>query len=397
MNQFNSSFWGGFECADHINRSGDRINLLAETGHDLRVKEDYVLLKDIGIETVREGICWSNVERTPYHYDFSEVKIRIDAANELGVQQVWDLCHFGYPDDLIPTHPRFTERFVSLCQAFAHFYKQVTDERLFVVPINEISFLSWHSGDVRGTVPFAINSGFDIKYHLCKAAIKGIDALKEIAPNCQILLVEPMIHIHPGMVGTDEDVWRVNEDQYQAMDIIMGRMCPELGGTTDHADLLGFNYYYNCQWEHGGSPLPWPDEDPALSRRIPFSKLLKKAYERYGKPVVLSETGHFDEKRAGWIQEISEECLTAIALGTDLRGICIYPVIERPDWDNLNHWHKSGLWDLDIFKNRVPHEESLLILQSYRERFHRMIAAPRSKIAFNPSNDNPDKGFQFLY
>ena len=94
MNQFNSFFWGGFECADHINRSGDRINLLAETGHDQRVREDYGLLKAIGIETVREGICWSNVEKTPYSYDFSEVQVRIEAARELGIQQIWDLCHF---------------------------------------------------------------------------------------------------------------------------------------------------------------------------------------------------------------------------------------------------------------------------------------------------------------
>src|SRR5690606_3820713 len=163
-------------------------------------------------------------------------------------------------------------------EAFGKFYKEVSHGRLFVVPINEISFLSWHSGDVRGTVPFAINSGFDIKYHLCKAAIKGIGALKEVDPTCQVLLVEPMIHIHPGNAGEEEEVRQMNEDQYQAMDIIMGRMCSELGGTTLHADLLGFNYYYDCQWEHQGARIPWHEVDEKASRRIPLSSLLKKAY-----------------------------------------------------------------------------------------------------------------------
>lgn len=395
MRPFNSYFWGGFECADHINRSGDRINLLMETEHDQRVWEDYVLLKELGVETVREGICWSNVEKTPYRYDFSEVQARIEAARELGVQQVWDLCHFGYPDDLIPTHPRFTDRFVSLCRAFALFFKQRTNEKLFVVPINEISFLSWHSGDVRGTVPFAVNSGFDIKYHLCKAAIKGVEALKEVDPTCQILLVEPMIHIHPGEMGTNEEVWQLNEDQYQAMDIMMGRMCPELGGTTLHVDFLGFNYYHDCQWEHRGAPLPWPEVNPMLSRRIPLSRLLKNAYERYGKPIVLSETGYFDEQRAKWIEEISRECLEAVVMGTDLRGICIYPVIERPDWDNLNNWHRSGLWDLDVFRNRIPHEESLLTLKTFREKFSRIFQGSRSTIDRYQNNRNQDDGFQF--
>src|SRR5690606_8750815 len=137
-----------------------------------------------------------------------------------------------------------------------------------------------------------------------------------------------------------EDVWQVNEDQYQAMDIIMGRMCPELGGTTMHADILGFNYYYNCQWVHRGPQLPWPDLDHTISGRVPLSSLLKKGYERYGKPIVVSETGHFNELRAQWIREISAECMKTLAMGVDLRGICIYPVIERPDWDNLDDLHK---------------------------------------------------------
>lgn len=375
MNDFNSFFWGGFECADHINRSGDRINLLAETRHDQRVREDYRLLKEVGIRTVREGICWSKVEKVPYSYDFSEVKTRIAAADEMGIQQIWDLCHFGYPDDLIPTHPRFTERFVSLCKSFAAFYKQATGQRLFVVPINEISFLSWHSGDVRGTVPFAIHSGFDIKYHLCKAAIKGIEALKETNPDCQVLLVEPMIYVHPNTGEINEDVWQINEDQYQAMDIIMGRMCPELGGTAMHSDIMGFNYYYNCQWEHRGAPIPWPDPEQTISRKVPFSTLLRRGYERYGKPVVVSETGHFDALRAQWIREISVECLEAIAMGVDLRGICIYPIIERPDWDNLHDLHKAGLWDMDEFKNRVPHHDSLSELRRSMEKFSTVVSA----------------------
>lgn len=373
MIRINSFFWGGFECADHINRSGDRINLLKETRHDQRVREDYQLLKEVGIRTVREGICWSDVEKTPYTYDFSEVKVRIKAAEAMGIQQIWDLCHFGYPDDLIPTHPRFTERFVLLCKSFSAFYRGISRQRLFIVPINEISFLSWHSGDVRGTVPFAIHSGFDIKYHLCKAAIKGIEALKEADPDTQILLVEPMIHIHPNVDGVYEEAWRANEDQYQAMDIIMGRMCPELGGSSRHADLMGFNYYYNCQWIHRGPQLPWPELEQDNARRMPLSSLLKKGFERYGKPVVLSETGHFNEKRGQWIREISDECLKALAMGIDLRGICIYPVIERPDWDDLNDLHKAGLWDMDEFKNRIPHEDSLLALRRSIEKFSKVI------------------------
>jgi len=354
MTMFNTFFIGGYECADHINRSGERVNLLKETQHDLRVYEDYKALAAIGIKTVREGICWSEVEKIAGEYDFSEVYNRMKAAKTFEIQQIWDLIHFGYPDGIFPTHPLFNDRFVKLCEAFAHFYKQHSSESLFVVPINEISFLSWHSGDVRGTVPFAVNSGWDIKYHLCQAAILGIKALKSVDPDCRIVLVEPLVKIHPGLNENTDEIKIHNEHQFQAMDIIAGRMCPELGGSEDFLDLLGFNYYWNCQWDFAAEPLPWPEIIPL---RTPLSTLIEMAYQRYQKPIFLSETGHFGMGRVEWIDEIVQECLIAKTNGVDLQGICIYPVTDRPDWDDLTSFSNCGIWDLDDKGNRIPHPE----------------------------------------
>lgn len=354
---FNSFFMGGFECADHINRSGHRVNLLNETHHHCKAREDYHHLKKLGIKVVREGICWSTVEIYPHVLDFNSLKPRIEAAREMGIQIIWDLCHFGYPDDLVPTHPLFPSRFMSLCRAFALFHREYCEEPLLVVPINEISFLSWHSGDVRGTVPFAINSGFDIKYHLCKAAIEGIKVLKQTDESCQVILVEPLCEIHRGDSEiSDEELQELNSHQFQAMDIISGRLCPELDGSTDLFDMVGFNYYYNNQWEHCGPILSWPSNEKKMT---PFSKLLLKAYKRYNKPTIVSETGHFGLLRSQWMEEITLECDRAMSLGVDLRGVCIYPVIDRPDWDNLKSWSNCGLWDLDENLNRIPHEPSI--------------------------------------
>jgi beta-glucosidase/6-phospho-beta-glucosidase/beta-galactosidase len=362
---------GGYECADHINRRGERVNLLAETQHDQRVHSDYELLKETGIRTVREGICWSRIEKEPYVYDFREVGERIRAAEEHGIQQVWDLCHFGYPDDLMPTHPKFADRFAALCEMFAVYYGSLTEQPLIVTPINEISFLSWHSGEVRGTVPFAVNSGFDIKYHLCKAAIEGIRALRSVDPSCRILLTEPLTEVHAGCAThSAEEISTINEHQFQAMDIIGGYLCPELGGSPEYLDLLGFNYYHNNQWEHCGEPLKWWPE--ACQKRIPLHQLLLKAWNRYQRPMVLAETGYFGEGRVKWLEEITAECITAMQQGVNLQGICIYPLLDRPDWDDLSTWCQCGLWDLDANKDRIPCKEYLDALQ---ESMQRMSAA----------------------
>ncbi len=242
---------GGFECADHINRSGVRINLMHETAHHLRAFEDYERLSSLGIHVVREGVCCSVVEKSPYVFDFTSLKDRIDAAAALNIQIIWDLCHFGYPVDMIPTHPLFSSRFMAFCRAFCLFHKSYSSNKLYVVPINEISFLSWHSGDMRGTVPFAINNGFDIKYHLCKAAIAGMEVIRQTDPKAVVLLVEPLVKVHAGDNEISaERLQELNEIQYQAMDMITGTMCPELGGSPALYDMVGFNYYYNNQWDH---------------------------------------------------------------------------------------------------------------------------------------------------
>jgi hypothetical protein len=82
MQSFKTFFIGGYECADLINKFGNRIDLLQLTGHDTHVLDDYRRLSAMGIKTVREGIRWSVVERSPGEYDFTEVKARIEAAQK---------------------------------------------------------------------------------------------------------------------------------------------------------------------------------------------------------------------------------------------------------------------------------------------------------------------------
>jgi beta-glucosidase/6-phospho-beta-glucosidase/beta-galactosidase len=340
---FNTFFMGGFECADMINNRRKRVDLLHRTRHDTRVEEDYQRLTALGIRTVREGVRWSMVEKAPYTYDFSEVRNRIKAAQQFGIQQLWDICHFGYPDDLAPTAPSFCERFVAICKAFTELYRSCTNDPLIIIPINEISFISWLSGDVAGTVPFLKKSASLIKYQLCRATIQAIKAIKRIDSTAKILLVEPLIRVHPKEgKPISKRIREYNEGQFEVMDIITGQLHPELGGRPDYMDLAGFNYYYNNQWEHRGKGVCWKKE----KARRDFPGLIKEAADRYRKPVVLSETGHFNDERCLWMQQITEECITAMEMGVDLQGICIYPVLDRPDWDRLTYIN-CGIWGYD--------------------------------------------------
>lgn len=350
------SFWmGGFECSDQLNAFGNRVDFLHLTHHLEKIDDDYAQLAAFNIHTVREGIRWSQVERAPYQYDFNTVKLMLQKGREYGIQQIWDICHFGYPDDLTPLHPHFTGRFVGICRAFVQLYlDEQPNETLIVTPINEVSFISWLGGDVRGTSPYCHHMGWEVKYALMRAYIAGIKAMKEIMPAIRILTTEPLVSMVQPLFYTVEEKRRAehaHQNQFQSVDILTGAICPELGGSPDLLDLLGFNYYYNNQWIVGiGSYLKWANEDKDPRWRS-FSNLLKEAYLRYNKPVVLTETSHPGEDRPGWISFIGKECQNAITDGVPLLGVCLYPIIDRPDWDDNSYWHHSGLWDEVILPN----------------------------------------------
>ncbi len=376
---------GGYECTDQLNVHGDRVDFLHVTAHLEHLREDYALLKKFNIKTVREGVRWSQVERQPYRYDFSTLEKMLEVGWECGIQQVWDICHFGYPDDLTPLHPHFARRFAALCRAFATFHKDLLpNDTLIVTPINEVSFMAWLGGDVAATSPYCRNNGWEVKYGLMRAYIAGIKALKEVNPDVRIMTTEPLVNVVPPHFATPEQVREAaihHELQYQALDMLCGKICPELGGQPEYMDLLGFNYYYDNQWETTtGHRLPWNEPVMDDPRWRTLTELLGEAHQRYDRPMVLTETSHPGEDRALWISRIADECGQAIEAGVPLWGICLYPIIDRPSWDNLTEWHRAGLWDIDNHSSgleRLLHDDSaeaLLMAQSYTQHAVRLAS-----------------------
>ena len=365
-----ASFWmAGYECADHLNTYGNRVDFLNTTGHIDLIYEDYARLKDFNISTVREGIRWSYVEQRPYTYNFAVVQQMLKAARLCGIRQVWDLCHFGYPEDLSPLHPHFTKRFVALCRAFIQAYRSVnSSETIIVTPVNEVNFISWLGGHVAGTTPYCRNNGWEVKAGLMKAYIAGVAAIKQMDNNVIVMSTEPLVNMVAATDASQEEIEFAalqHRHQYQATDILCGYICPELNGRPEYLDIIGLNYYYNNQWiVNTGKFLVWTDE-PKDARWKPLSHLIQQVYQRYQKPVVISETSHPKEDRPLWIMDIARELNIVLENNIPLLGCCIYPVIDRPDWDDLLTWHQAGLWDI-TYQNGKPER---VLYQPYAQAF----------------------------
>ena len=58
-----SSFWmAGYESACHINRRGERLDMIAATQHDRLLDDDYARLRSVGIGAARDTVRWHLVE-----------------------------------------------------------------------------------------------------------------------------------------------------------------------------------------------------------------------------------------------------------------------------------------------------------------------------------------------
>ena len=345
------SFWmGGFESACHINGAGVRLDMLAATQHDRFVADDYRALRTVRIETARDTVRWHRVERSPGTYDFSSVDPYIEAADAAGIEVIWDLLHYGWPDGLDIYSPAFVDRFAAFCAATARHIAARTSGPRFYTPINELSFFAWAAGEVGWFLPYGRQRGTELKHQLVRAWIAGVDAIRAVDPGARFVSVEPLIHTVPPLGAEHDGQPSViqNESQWEAWDMMTGRLHPELGGHPRYLDIVGVNFYHDNQWEvPGGKKIHWHIK-PRDRRWVPFSRLILGAWERYQRPIIIGETSHVGSGRAEWIRELTDEVIIAVNAGLPLEGICLYPIIDRFEWDNPSHWHNSGLWDYAI-------------------------------------------------
>lgn len=350
----------GFEGADHVNGHGHALAMPRDSGHLQRLGRDYARLRRLGFQEVRESLGWRTCE-TGDGFDFSTLHARMHAAQRQGLAIRWTLMHYGTPADLDlldGDEDQFVARFARYCAAVARElarWPQATP-RLYT-PINELSFLCWaatctglmhpHRGD-------RADEGTALKRRLVRAALAGCRAIRAVEPEARIMWSEPLVHVWaaPGDPEARARARLGHQAQYEALDMLSGRLCPELGGSAACVDLIGLNYYASNQWEcDTGAVLAWHAADP---RRRPLVRLLREVHARYGLPLTISETSHVGAGRAGWITYVARQVAIARECGIAVEGICLYPAGDRPDWQDPGHWHHSGLWDIDPARPGAP-------------------------------------------
>ena len=338
---FSSFIQAGFECSTHKLKNGRRLDLVSSTCHDRFVARDYRSLLNLRIRTVREGLRWHLIEPEPAVRDFSSALPMVRAAQECGIQIIWDLFHFGWPDHLDVFSPESPAALGDLAFDFMRLLKKEMSGALFIAPVNEISFVSWAGGDTAYLNPFAKGRGAELKRQLVRGAILASQAVRSEYPEALLVSPEPAIHIvgDPGRPKDVENAEAYRQAMFEAWDMLAGRAQPELGGREEYLQILGVNYYDRNQWWNFGETIC--RNDPHYR---PFHHILIEISQRYQRPLMISETGTENKDRPAWFAYVAQEVRQAIAAGVPMHGICLYPILNHPGWDDDRHCH-NGLWD----------------------------------------------------
>jgi beta-glucosidase/6-phospho-beta-glucosidase/beta-galactosidase len=336
---FKSFFLGGFECSTHRLRSGRRLDLIRSTAHDTWAARDYAALQRHGIEACRDGLRWHLIEAVPGRYDFASLRPMLQAARATGMQVVWDLWHYGWPDHYDLFSPAFVDGFAAFAAAAI---RQIAEfGNPWISPVNEISFFSWAAGDGGIFNPFATGRGDDVKRQLVRASVAAIRAMRAEVPATRVFQVDPMINVLPvsAQPADRRAAEAYRQSQFHAWDMLLGRAEPALGGAEDLVDVIGVNYYIHNQFVWHGSMIV-----PSDPRYRHVSVMLREVYERYRRPLFVAETGIEDESRPAWLRYMCREVFAAMADGVPVEGLCLYPVVNHPGWDDDRHCH-NGLLD----------------------------------------------------
>ena len=181
-----------------------------------------------------------------------------------------------------------------------------------------------------------------MKRQLVKAAIASVNAIRGVRPDARWMFADPAIHVvaKDDSPNSRRSAERYRRAQFHAFDMLAGKREPELGGNAEYLDLIGLNYYFHNQWRHP-SRRKIPVGHAAYR---PLSEILAEYGARYGRPMLIAETGIEDDERPSWLRYVCEQARTAVSAGLPVQGICLYPIVNHPGWADDRHC-RNGLWD----------------------------------------------------
>ena len=343
-------FATGIECSYPTIEDGRwRRDQMASTRHYEKWQRDFELALDIGITHVRYGPPLHLIFTGPGSYDWGLVDEAMDYLHDHGPEPIVDLCHFGVPTWLGDfQNPDVPTALAEYAGAFAARYPWVR----FYTPVNEMYVCArmsaldgtWNE-QRRDEKAFAA-----AVLHLARASIAMTDAILAVRPDAIFINSESSEFRQP--CCPDPEIHRIarfeNERRFLPLDLIYGHPISDMMrshlhdhgvGEADYAGLmarkvpartiLGLDYY---EWNE--RLIDNEGRDRALGELFGWYVIASHYHERYGRPMMHTETNRLDASDAPrWLWRQWHNVQLLRSTGVPLVGFTWYSLTDQIDWD----------------------------------------------------------------
>jgi beta-glucosidase/6-phospho-beta-glucosidase/beta-galactosidase len=360
-----------------------RRDQMAECHHYERWREDFGLVRDLGLRYLRYGPPYYRTHLGPGRYDWSFADETFNELRRLEIVPIADLCHFGVPDWLGNfQNPDFPKYFAEYAQAFASRYRWV---HLFT-PINEMLMTAESSAKLghwneRLTSDRAFVTALK---HLVEANIRATEAILHVWPNAWFVQSESTQYFHPFNPDALRVTQHLNERRFLSLDLNYARApsahmyeyLTDNGMTRDEfhffmnnqirpSCIMGSDYYETD--EH----IVYPDNSTQMCHVLGYYGLTRQYYSRYHLPIMLTETNEREEEDARhWLDRQWANVLRLRDEGYPIIGFTWYSLTDQVDWDiglseQRGRVNALGLYDMDR-KIRPAGKEYRRIIQDWQ-------------------------------
>jgi beta-glucosidase/6-phospho-beta-glucosidase/beta-galactosidase len=345
-----------------------RVDEMAKCFHYERWKEDFHLVRELGLEVLRYGPPYYREHRAPERFEWDFADCTFAELRRLKIIPIVDLCHFGVPDWVGGfQNPDWPALFAAYAGAFARRFPWIQ----FYTPVNEIFVTAAFSGRYGWwNDRLASDYGFvTVLKNLARANILAEQAILDAQPDAVFIQSESTEYFHAADPAAHGRAEELNQQRFLSLDLSYGHdvrgvmyeflmdngmtrdeyhwFLREAGRMRPHC-IMGNDYYITN--EH-----LVPSQGPVRGSGEIFGYyvITRQYYDRYHLPVMHTETNLGDAERApGWLWKEWANMMRLKEDGVPIVGFTWYSLTDQVDWDTTlrednGHVNPLGLYDLD--------------------------------------------------
>jgi beta-glucosidase len=369
----------------------------ALTQHDRCWSADLGLAAETGATAIRYGFPWYRLNPSPGRFVWDWADRVVDRLDELGLEAIVDLVHYGTPlwlDDAF-LDADFPARLAEFAAALAERYRG----RLGTwTPMNEPQITAMHCGE-QGRWPPRL-TGHDGYLRLVRAIVRGVvaaqRAIAETSGQASFVHVEASFRYVGETDAFAAEVELLAARRFLIQDLLCGRVddAHPLAaylrrhgfGDDDLAwsaanpappDVLGVNYYPHLTTieYRAGEVLPVERRPRRDDGTAGLEEVLRAFAARYRRPLMLTETSVLGgvEQRLAWLDASMELVAGLRDRGVEIVGYTWWPLFDLVAWDYREavgpvgeHLVRMGLYDLEPDEAGTLHRRRTPVADRFR-------------------------------